>query len=801
MEMTRRQALVLGAAAVGAAGGASALAPRAARAGDADEFETLRRRWATLLTGGTADPADPDVVRALSDVDDAAESVWQAMDTGADAATPWPDLPLTATDGVNANACLNRLLTLAVAWATEGAAKHGDGAVLAAIVGALDLVYCKRYNENARELGNWWNWEIGCPKTLAQILVLLPGQVPADQLANHLRVIGHFVPNADRRTNYPSLAETGANRMDKAVIVALSGIVGRDPDRIALARDGVSDVRDSGRYGIFQYVTRGDGFYRDGSFIQHDSIPYVGSYGAVLLDDISRLLLLLAGSSWAITDPNQNVVLDAVSASYAPFLTSGAMMDCVRGRAVSRQHSSDHDAGHGIVDSVLLLAQGAPASYAASFRALAKGWLRRDTARPYLATATLPQLVAAKAVLADGGVTATPEPEYHRQFPHQDRIVHRRRDWSFTLGLSSDRIFRYECGNGENLHGWYTGDGMTYLYLADDLAQFSDGFWPTVDPYRLPGVTVGTEPRADAVSHGTSGPIAFDAWVGGTSLADRYGAVGMAFTSYDRTITARKSWFLLDDAVVALGAGIARSGDEHPVLSVVENRNLHAGGTNRLLVDGHRQPDDLGWQGRFGGARWAHLDGVGGYVFGGDATLHAERAERTGSWHDINTGSDTAGNGDELTRRYLTLWFDHGTTPSDAGYQYVLLPTASAAATARWAADPPVRVLANTAAVQAIQVSRPRLTMATFQAAGQAGRLATDGPAAVLVAADGARITVAVSDPSRTAETVRVTLPFPVRRLTDADDTVRLVSAGPRAVLAVAVGGSSGATHTAALLR
>ncbi|GIL29280.1 polysaccharide lyase 8 family protein [Actinocatenispora comari] len=800
MELSRRRALALGAAAVGAVGGASLLVPRPASAGDADEFETLRARWAALLTGGTVDPSDPDVARALSAVDDAADQVWQTMDTAAGAATPWPDLPLTATDGVNANACLNRLLTLAVAWATEGAARYGDDDVLAAVVGALDLVYRKRFNENAREVGNWWNWEIGCPKTLVQILVLLSGQVPADQLAGHLRVIGHFVPNAYRRTNYPSLAETGANRMDKAVIVALSGIVARDGDRIALARDGVSDVRDDGRYSIFQYVTSGDGFYRDGSFIQHDAIPYVGSYGAVLLDDISRLLLLLAGSSWAITDPNQNVVLDAVSASYAPFVTNGAMMDCVRGRAVSRQASSDHDAGHGIVNSVLLLAQGAPASYPARFRALAKGWLRRDTARPFLATATLPELAAAKAVLADRGVTPAPEPEYHRQFPHQDRIVHRRRDWSFTLGLSSDRIFRYECGNGENLHGWYTGDGMSYLYLADDLAQFSDGFWPTVDPYRLPGVTVGTEPRSDAVSNGTSGPLAFDAWVGGTSL-DRYGVVGMAFTSYDRTITARKSWFLLDDAVVALGAGIGRAGDDHPVLSIVENRNLHAAGTNRLLVDGHRQPGDLGWQSRFARARWAHLDGVGGYVFGGDAVLHAERAERTGAWHDVNTGSDTAGDGDELTRRYLSLWFDHGTTPTDASYRYVLLPTASAAATARWAADPPVRVLANTAAVQAIQVARPQLTMAAFQAAGRAGRLATDGPAAVLVAVAGDRITVAVSDPSRTADTVRVTLPFPARRLVDAGPTVRLESSRPQAVLAVTVGGSGGATHTATLER
>ncbi|GAA4204320.1 polysaccharide lyase family 8 super-sandwich domain-containing protein [Actinocatenispora rupis] len=636
---------------------------------------------------------------------------------------------------------------------------------------------------------------------MPKVLVLLAGQVPADQLANHLRVIDRFVPNADRRTNYPTLAETGANRMDKAVIVALRGIVGRDGDRIALARDGISDVRDSGRYSIFQYVASGDGFYRDGSFIQHDAVPYVGSYGTVLLDDIARLFLLLAGSPWAITDPSQNVLLDAVGASFAPFVTDGAMMDCVRGRAVSREYSSDHVTGHGVIASVLMLAAGAPAPYADRFRALAKGWIERDTALPYLASASVPQIVAAKVVLADTTVPAEPEPSYHKQFPHQDRIVHRRPDWSFTLGLSSSRIFRYECGNGENLHGWYTGDGMTYLYTGRDRNQYADGFWPTVDPYRLPGTTVGTEPRSDAVSTGTSGPIAFDPWVGGAVLADRYGAVGAAFTSYDRTITARKSWFLTDDAVIALGAGITRTGDDHPVLTVVENRNLHADGTAGLVVDGHAQPVEPGWQKAFPSARWAHLTGVGGYVFGDGAALHAERAERTGRWSDIDTGADTGGGGEAITRRYLTLWFDHGATPTDATYQYVLLPNASPDATARWAADPPVRVLANTPAVQAIQVSRPYLTMATFFAAGEAGRLSCDGPAAVLVRVDGDRITVAVSDPSRTADTIRLTLPYPVRRVATADDTVRLESSRPQAVLSIAVGGSVGATHTATLLR
>ena len=35
---------------------------------------------------------------------------------------------------------------------------------------------------------------------------------------------------------------------------------------------------------MFAFVTSGDGFYVDGSFIQHTRHPYTGSYGLVLLE-------------------------------------------------------------------------------------------------------------------------------------------------------------------------------------------------------------------------------------------------------------------------------------------------------------------------------------------------------------------------------------------------------------------------------------------------------------------------------------------------------------------------------------
>ena len=70
-----------------------------------------------------------------------------------------------------------------------------------------------------------------------------------------------------------------------------------------------------------------------------------------------------------------------------------------------------------------------------------------------------------------------------------DRVVHLGAGYGFGLSLCSSRIANFESINGENLRGWFTGDGLTTLYNAD-LNAFGDSYWATVDHYRLPGVTV-----------------------------------------------------------------------------------------------------------------------------------------------------------------------------------------------------------------------------------------------------------------------------------------------------------------------
>ncbi|MET7647826.1 polysaccharide lyase 8 family protein [Streptomyces sp. NPDC005426] len=803
MQLSRRTLLAAGGATVSGvltAGAARAAEPdHRARSAD-EEVDGLLARAETLLTGGAFDPSDPDFATGVAALDATATGLWDALDRSVGRTALWADLaPLTAAG--NFGQSYTRLRTLATAWATPGTSLSGDAEAAGALVSALRFTHDTAYHPGARESGNWWFWEIGAPRALMDCCVLLRGRLPAGDLADYLTVVDRFCPDADRRTNSPTLAETGANRTDKAVIVALRGLLGNDADKVASARDALSDVRDAGRNSLFRYTSSGDGFYEDGSFVQHGVVAYTGSYGTVLLGGAAYLLSLLAGSPWAVTDPRVSVMYDAVERSFAPVIFDGLMMDAVRGRAVSRERAGDHRDGTTAVAAILLLASGAPADRAARWRALAKGWLTRNRTTPFAALATLPQITLAKAVLDDPAVPAGARTTGSFVFADMDRVVHRRPGWACALSLSSRRISAYEAGNGENLHGWYTGDGMTYLYDGDGLGQYNDGFWPTVDPYRLPGTTVDTRERADlGTGDGTSTYRPANAVAGGAVLDGRHTAAAMEVTgAQGSTLRARKSWFLLDDAVVALGAGVTAS-DGRTVETVVENRNLGADGHGRLLVDGVPRPAGRGRTDRSGRAGWAHLEGTGGYVFPGTTALHVLRERRTGTWRAINTGADTGGSTDPVSRHYVTLWVDHGISPTDAGYAYVLLPGASAAATAVWSRSQPVRIVANDATAQAVEDRRTGLTAVHFWGAGSAAGITASGPASVLVRRRGARVSVAVADPGRTQTAVSVELPFRVRSSAASDGTVTLTP-GARPVLTVAVGGSRGHTHRAELVR
>ncbi|MFE7314951.1 polysaccharide lyase 8 family protein [Streptomyces sp. NPDC057555] len=778
-----------------------AAAPATAATDPADPYATLRRRWCDLALGTGFDPAAAPYADALRETGDLAAGFRRTMHPAA--GSLWPDCPYDPPAGLTRS--YDRLATMTLACAQPGTGHTGDPDLATAVRTGLDHLDRTVYHPATTPYGNWWEWQIGSPRLLLDTLAVLderlPGGAGDDLRARCLAAVDHFVP--DSALGSYTGTSTGANRVDLCRVVALRGVLGRAPAKIALARDALSPV--------FPYVTRGDGLYADGSFIQHTWVAYSGTYGAVLLDGLGRLFTLLRGSSWEVTDPNRQIILDSVEHAYAPLLHDGLMMDSVNGRAVSRGYlcnderhllHSDHRHGHALIAAIALLAEGAGTAERDRWHALVKGQIARDRTLPLLTDRQFPVADLARLAAVDAGpAPAAPEPVGHRLFPAMDRAVHRRPGWTAGLAMASDRITFYENGNGENKHGWHTGAGMLYWWPAGRAGdQYTDAFWPTVDPYRLPGTTVSTKRLADNEGGGWGEPKPAARWVGGTTDGT-YAALGQDLRGLASTLRARKSWFALADCVVCLGAGITAQ-DGVPAETVVDNRNLGKRGTAALTVDGVPQPTAPGRTTVFRRAHWAHLAGHGGWVFPGGAPLHALREDRTGHWSDINSTSTP----DPYTRRYLTLWHDHGSDPAGAAYAYLLMPGAGRRALAARAADRHwLTVLANDADRQAVAVAPLGVTAANFWRAGTAGPLTADGPASVLVRTrrtpgrDGRTATLCAAAPERTGAPLELTWSRPVRAVLDHDATVEVLAAGTTLRLRLTAG-TACATHTCTVL-
>ncbi|MFC8262098.1 polysaccharide lyase 8 family protein [Streptomyces sp. NPDC057291] len=784
------------------------LTPEAAAAGgtprteSGEEFSALRAKWRTLILGEGFSPTTEPFRSRLTDLGATATQLRSSMAPAT--GSLWPDLvfadPEPDTDqesyGFSGNmaSSFGRLNTMAQACCQQGTGLTGDAGLAADILSGLDHLYSQVYNESRTRYGNWYSWQIGAPQALLDVCVLMYDQLSATQTANYIRAVDHFVP--DSAVSSYTGTSTGANRVDLCRVLALRGVVGDNSAKIALARDALSPV--------FPYVTGGDGLYTDGSFIQHTTVPYTGSYGSVMLGGLGMLFALLAGSSWAVTDTDRQIVFDAVENAWAPFLHNGLVMDGVAGRAISRGISAsdarsiqqdDHLRGHPILASIVLLGQGASAAENTRWRGLVKGWMQRDYYSPPMSSPSLglTSLARLKGVQDDTAVSAIAEPTGHRLFTHMARATHRRPGWAASISMADRRITYYETGNGENLRGWHTGSGMVYWW-GDTYGngQYSDAFWPTVDPYRLPGITASRKALADAAGGDWGASLPDVNWVGGATDGQR-AAIGQYLKGLQSTLLAKKSWFCLDDAIVCLGAGIKCS-DGTAVESTVENRNLGPTGSTSFTVDGTTKPLTYPWSETLTGAMWAHIGGHGGYVFPGGATVKAQREARDGKWSTINKGSSTT----TLNRKYLTMWVDHGTNPVSASYAYTLLPGATAAQTSARAADTGwLQILANTDNQQGVSVPTLGFTGVNFWFGGTVGTLTASVPCAVMISerSDGTAV-ICVSDPMRMQTSLTLTWNRAVASVTAKPATVTGATTGASLRLTFGdLSGTAGATQ------
>ena len=763
------------------------------------DYAAVRARLRAAQTGGDAlNSADPVLAAKVASLNASAQAHWTNLNKSATRTALWSDLAVSPTKSDSITPLYDRLKTLAAAYATNGAALKGNPALREDIVSALQWLSTNHYNPNRRFYDNWFPWHLAVPLNLVDIFACLhDGLDPAARTAlynTYASAVDYYQSTAG-----PTFANTGANRVWRSRIDVGLGAALESPSRLASGRDKLSVV--------LPYVTSGDGFYTDGSFIQHNTHSYTGGYGLYLIAELSAVLEALAGTPWHVTDPNLANVFRWVGEAYAPVLFRGAIMDHTRGREISRAGSTDHAAGHPTLTALARVAQFAEPTDAVRFRSLVKGHLQSDAFRPYLNSANLSAAGLVKPLLDDASLPAAPALTGCFVFSGMDRIVHHRGNWAYALSLSSKRISKYESINAENLRGWHLGDGAAYLYTGD-LGHYADQYWPTANPYRLAGITVDTRARANA---GTSSPNTIDprtgqAWVGGSTVLGEFGSAGLDHEAAQSDLRAKKSWFFFDQEVVHLGAGIVTStANANRIETVVEHRLLGAAGNAgpaTFSANGSVRAATPGTAEALSAASYAHLavpmqaaygNADIGYVFPTAPSLQVLRESRTGSYNDINQGPFT--NSTPQTRSYLTLWFDHGAqlTGTGADYAYVILPGATSARTAAYAQNPDIEILANTPLVQAVRDRPLKATGVNFWAATSVADITCDRAASLTLLERDGQLHLGLSDPTQESTgPVTLELPYAADALVTNDPLVTVVALAPRLRLQFAIAGTRG---------
>ena len=241
MQPTRRH-LLHTAGAGGLVGALALLAPDLAAAApelEDDGFEELASRWVDQLTGRhLLVPGQARFDDLIEDIDSDADEFLDQLNP-AGSATVFADLDYDADP--NLTTTVQRLAHLATAWATPGSRHHDDATLRDLVIVGLRDFRSRIYNPSQPEYGNWWTWEIGVTRALADAMAILREHLADEDVAAFGDSIDFYVP--DPWEQFPEergrITSEGANRVDLCQAVIIRSIVGRDRERLAHAIAGL----------------------------------------------------------------------------------------------------------------------------------------------------------------------------------------------------------------------------------------------------------------------------------------------------------------------------------------------------------------------------------------------------------------------------------------------------------------------------------------------------------------------------------------------------------------------------------
>ena len=683
-----------------------------ASAGTTD-IEAVRANFLAYYTAAGADRTAPRMQQALGDLENATRAYTAPGYLLSDGS--WSDIDYNETPSGSWSPWnhVRRLTVMAKAYRTEGQSFYRDPQLLAEIESALRYVN-NFYGPTRLPTGNWWFWTLGIPLDLGPTLVMMRGDVTQSTYDDIVRDMTLRIGTSPTARGIVGPVPVGENLVWSSFTHLCLGLLKDDASMLAQVRDAMASVT---------LPTLADGIQADSSFHQHGSQLYTGGYGGSFANDVAKFAIITRGTAFALPPDSLGAFSDYVAGGVAWSLYGNYFDVSVISREVARRSTTGFNGIAALVQSAQFDSPRVAEIRSAAARML-QSW-----------TWGLPTELAGAATIVEQSNVAAAWPEGHRHYFASDYTVHRRAGWFASIKMSSIRTKTGENTNGENTLGSRQSDGRFFLSMNGG-EYFGSDVWPALDWSRLPGITVEQNPTAADATYG----FGLQSIAGGTGDG-RNGVSMMDVAPLNSTLTAKKSWFFFDDAIVFLTSAIT---DASP---------------NRVETIVNQWPTTASLA---TGTNWMQADNIGYYF--PTRNPSTKRETRTGTWAQLGAESDTT----PYTATFLTLWFDHGISPVSASAEYAVVPNVTVTAMRNWAASNPISIRANNATVAAVRNNRHNALGIAFFAAGSVDGFQSDAELAVYVTpASGNNLNVSAADPTDGATgTIHLTIPFGSRSVT-----------------------------------
>ena len=581
----------------------------------------------------------------------------------------WDDLA-DYSKSANLTKTYRRLEQIAKSVINPKSKYYNDKEVISTVKRSMKLMEDNYYNENTESKGNWWDYEIGAPRAINNILTIMNQYFSKEEIVKLLLPISKMVPDPSKIMVSQNRGKKafGGNLSDLGKVKVIEGILLEDNEKLEVAINTVSNV--------LEVVSEGEGFHYDGSYVDHTNIAYTGAYGNVLIDGFSQLLPIIQTSPYKIEQNKLKILYNWIHEGFLPLIYRGELMDMTRGRSLSRKSQSAHIAAVEVLRGILRIAEVSEPSEKNKLQEIVKNIIQSDNYYDtFLSLKSFYDVYLFETLLSNNMVGEIERNTYLKLYNDMNKVAYYNKEHGFAFGISmhSDKIQNYEFMNKENAKGWYTSDGVSYLY-NDDLSHFSDDYWATVDPYKLPGITENNKAREKGLGMTTMK----NSFVGSTSLNKKFGTVAMDFSNLDNTMSAKKSWFILGDRVVFLGSGVKDASGTNGY-TVIENRKIKRNSKNcsmekedyKVIVDGKEKTVDsneMELQANNIFLKSSNKEMNIGYKFLNTTSLNLKKETRSGTWKDINESQSNK----SVENTFLKIVQPHDMVRNS--YAYVLYP-------------------------------------------------------------------------------------------------------------------------------